>query len=135
MIIKVKQDFMVLIINALSNAKFSKMNKPRKYFIAHTLWLFASVKTKPTWLCNFCMQNFLLPLFEMLSMFARLLPFVEYCRSKIQFSYKHAAKVRHFCLRHPKKVTQWPHHAVIERVEILILLKCRSQESYTEKLK
>ena len=63
MIIKVKQDFLALIINALSNAKFSKMNKPRKYFIAHTLWLFASVKGRINFLqlgrfSKFCEQYF-----------------------------------------------------------------------------
>ena len=44
MIIKVKQNFTSLIINTLSNKSFSKMSKPRMYFIAHTLWLFASIK-------------------------------------------------------------------------------------------
>jgi len=44
MITKVRQNFTSLIINTLSNKSFSKMSKPRMYFIAHTLWLFASIK-------------------------------------------------------------------------------------------
>jgi len=36
MITKVKQNFTSLIFNVLSNKSFSKMSKPRKYFIAQT---------------------------------------------------------------------------------------------------
>jgi hypothetical protein len=63
MIIKVKQNFTSLIFNVLSNSSFSKMSKPRKYFIAHTLWLFASIKGRINFLqlerfSKFCEQYF-----------------------------------------------------------------------------
>ena len=63
MITKVKQNFTSLIFNVLSDISFSKMNKPRKYFIAHTLWLFASVKGRINFLqfgrfSKFCEQYF-----------------------------------------------------------------------------
>ena len=63
MIIKVKQNFKALIANTLSNNSFAKMNKPRKYFIANTLWLFASIKGKINFLqlerfSKFCEQYF-----------------------------------------------------------------------------
>ena len=44
MITKVKQNFTALIFNALDSDVFSKICKPRKFFIAHTFWLFASIK-------------------------------------------------------------------------------------------
>jgi hypothetical protein len=63
MIIKVKENFKELIFNVLSNSSFSKMSKPRKYFIAHTLWLFASIKGRINFLqlgrfSKFCEQYF-----------------------------------------------------------------------------
>ena len=63
MIIKVKQDFKALINNTLSNNSFAKMNKPRKCFIANTLWLFACIKGKINFLqlerfSKFCEQYF-----------------------------------------------------------------------------
>jgi hypothetical protein len=44
MIVKIKHEFMSLISSVLSDSSFSKTNKPRKFFIANTLWLFASIK-------------------------------------------------------------------------------------------
>jgi hypothetical protein len=63
MITKVKQNFMTLIYNALTDGKFAKLSKPRKHFIAHILWLFASVKGKINFLqlkrfSNNCEQYF-----------------------------------------------------------------------------
>ena len=63
MIIKVKQNFTSLIFNVLSNKSFSKMSKPRMYFIAHTLWLSASIKGRINFLqlgrfSKFCEQYF-----------------------------------------------------------------------------
>lgn len=63
MITKVKQNFTSLIFNVLSNNSFSKMSKPHKYFIAHTLWLFASIKGRINFLqmarfSTFCEQYF-----------------------------------------------------------------------------
>jgi len=42
MIAKVKQNFTSLTFSALTDDKFAKLSKPRKYFIAKILWLFAS---------------------------------------------------------------------------------------------
>ena len=63
MIIKVKQNFKELIFKALSTSSFSKISKPRKYFIAYTLWLFASIKGRINFLQferfgKFCEQYF-----------------------------------------------------------------------------
>jgi Transposase DDE domain. len=63
MITKVKSDFMSLIYNALSNEKFSDMNRPRKYFIAYTIWLFSAIKGRINFLQlkrfgNCCEQYF-----------------------------------------------------------------------------
>jgi hypothetical protein len=63
MITKVKQSILSLIHNVLSNSSFSKMSKPRKFFIAHTLWLFASIKGRINFLqmgrfSKFCEQYF-----------------------------------------------------------------------------
>jgi hypothetical protein len=63
MITKVKQNFTALIFNALSDDKFAKLSKPRKYFIAKILWLFASIKGKINFLqlnrfSNNCEQYF-----------------------------------------------------------------------------
>jgi len=63
MITKVKQNFTSLIFNVLSDTSFSKMSKPRKYFVAHTLWLFASIKGRINFLqlerfSKFCEQYF-----------------------------------------------------------------------------
>jgi len=63
MITKVKQGFIALTYSVLSSETFSKMNKTRKYFIAHTLWLFASVKGRINFLqlerySKFCEQYF-----------------------------------------------------------------------------
>ena len=44
MIIKTKQNFTSLIFSALTYDMFVKLSKPRKSFIAHIFWLFASVK-------------------------------------------------------------------------------------------
>ncbi len=44
MIVKVKNNFMSLISNALSNKMFSGMSTPRKHFIVLTLWLFVCIK-------------------------------------------------------------------------------------------
>jgi hypothetical protein len=43
---KAKQGFIELAYSALSHASFSKTSKPRKYFIACTLWLFACIRGK-----------------------------------------------------------------------------------------
>ena len=63
MITKVKQNFTSLIFNVLESNVFSKMCKPRKFFIAHTLWLFASIKGRINFLqlgrfSKFCEQYF-----------------------------------------------------------------------------
>jgi len=63
MITKAKKNFKELILNVLSNDLFSKMSKPRKYFVAHTMWLFASVKGRINFLqlgrfSKFCEQYF-----------------------------------------------------------------------------
>jgi hypothetical protein len=63
MITKVKNEFKALILSVLSDASFSKLNKPRKYFIANTLWLFASIKGRINFLqlerfSKFCEQYF-----------------------------------------------------------------------------
>jgi hypothetical protein len=63
MIIKVKQNFKELIFKSLSSSSFSKMSKPHKYFIAHTLWLFACIKGRINFLQlerfgKFCEQYF-----------------------------------------------------------------------------
>jgi len=63
MIIKVKQGFTSLIYNVLSNKSFPRMSKPRKYFVANTLWLFASIKGRINFLqmerfSKFCEQYF-----------------------------------------------------------------------------
>ena len=63
MITKVKQNFMSLIYSVISNEAFSKMNKPRMSFIAHTLWLFDSIKGRINFLqlgrfSKFCEQYF-----------------------------------------------------------------------------
>jgi len=63
MITKVKQNFKDLIFKALSSSSFSKISKPRKYFIAYTLWLFACIKGRINFLQlerfgKFCEQYF-----------------------------------------------------------------------------
>ena len=63
MITKVKQNFTSLIFNVLDGNMFSKMCKPRKFFIAHTFWLFASIKGRINFLqlgrfSKFCEQYF-----------------------------------------------------------------------------
>jgi len=63
MITKVKQNFTALIYSALTDDKFVKLSNPRKHFIAHILWLFASVKGKINFLqlkrfSNNCEQYF-----------------------------------------------------------------------------
>jgi hypothetical protein len=63
MIIKVKQNFKELIFSTLSSGSFSKISKPRKHFIAYTLWLFACIKGRINFLQlerfgKFCEQFF-----------------------------------------------------------------------------
>ena len=63
MITKVKQNFTSLIYSELKDDKFAKLSKPRKFFIAHILWLFATVKGKINFLqlkrfSNNCEQYF-----------------------------------------------------------------------------
>jgi len=63
MITKVKQNFISLIFSILSDKKFADLSKPRKYFIAHILWLFAGIKGKINFLqlkrfSNNCEQYF-----------------------------------------------------------------------------
>jgi len=58
MITKIKQILIPLTYSIVSNMTFSKTGKPRMYFIAHTLWLFASIKGRINFLQLGCFSKF-----------------------------------------------------------------------------